>query len=83
MSPRLAHVRPLNAGTSFAISLNKTFDGQETVLASDVENQVVQEIPFRRAHRPGGSTAFMNFCTRPLVFVNVPRFSACAQPGNT
>ena len=31
---------------------------------------------------PDGSRAFVNFCTRPFTFVNVPRFSACEQPGN-
>ena len=32
---------------------------------------------------PCGWIACMNFCTRPSRFVNVPRFSACAQPGKT
>mgnify|MGYP006268567371 CR=1 FL=1 len=31
---------------------------------------------------PGDSTARMNFWTRPLTLVNVPRFSACAHPGS-
>ena len=82
---RVAQARPRQAVERRNVLrhlVEQTFDGQETILAGDVVNQIVQEIPFGRAS-PGGSTAFMNFCTRPLVFVNVPRFSAWAQPGKT
>ena len=41
-----AHVRPLNAGTSFAIWLNSPSMRHKTVLAGDIVNEVVQKFPF-------------------------------------
>jgi len=80
--PGVTQTRPRQAiecGHFLGHLVEQAFDAGKTILAGDVVNQFVQEFPFRTSV-PRGSTAFKNFCTRPLPLVKVPRFSAWAQP---
>ena len=81
---RIAQTRPrqtVERGHFLRHLVEQTFDRRGTFWPVTLPTNSRKNSHSGRAS-PGGSTAFMNFCTRPLTFVNVPRFSACAQPGN-
>src|ERR1043166_8087574 len=75
VSPSPAQVRPLKAGTSAAIWLNKPSMLTKLFCPARLKTSSWRISHSGRAS-PGGSTALKNFCTRPLRLVKVPRFSA-------